>query len=389
VRTRLPDLDASNPWSRALDARRAAGRELIDLTDANPTQVGLSEAGPELLGALADPRASRYAPEAAGALRAREAVAASEARAGRVVDPRDIVLTSGTSESYAHLFRLLANPGERVAAPAPGYPLIGPLAQAEGVELEPYWLVWDGRWVLDLDSVDRALERGARAVVVIEPNHPTGSCLAPAELDALEDRCARHGAALISDEVFADFPWPPAAGSLPSLLQGERRVATFALGGLSKACGLPQMKLGWIALAGPARAKDEARRGLEWLADLFLSVGGPVQAALPRLLEERAPFAARVGARLAANLAAARAACAAEPQLELREAQGGWAAVLRLPARRSGERWALDLIARGVAIHPGHFYELEGGAFLVASLVVEPAAFAEGMRRLVECVRDS
>jgi len=377
---RVPQDLTPNPWSAALEARRAAGLEVLDLADWNPVRAGLSPPEPEVLAALAAPGAGDHRPDPLGAPDARAAVAASETALGRPLAVDDVVLTSGTSESYAHLFRLLVNPGGGVAAPVPCYPLFEPIARAEGVEVVPYRIVWVGRWEVDLASLEAALARGARAALVVQPHVPLGSCLAPDEIAAVEDLCLRHGAALVSDEVFVDFPWPPRPAGLPSLLHGVRRAPTFVLGGLSKACGLPQMKLGWIALAGPAAARAEARRGLAWLADLFLSVGGPVQAALPRLLAGRAAFRARAVARVAENLAALGAALAGAPSLTLREAEGGWAAVLRAPGD-DDEAWALALLARGVAVHPGHFYDLDG-AHLVLSLIAPPAAFAEGARRL-------
>lgn len=383
---RIPAGPAPNAWSLALESARASGRPLLDLTESNPTRAGLSPRDEDLFAALAGPGARRYDPDPRGGLAARAAVAAELSREGREVPPEDVLLTSGTSESYQLLFKLLANPGERVATPAPSYPLFEPLARAEGLAVEPWRLAWTGRWEMDPGSVDRALAAGARALVVVQPNHPTGSCLATAELAALEARCASHGAALVSDEVFGGFPWPPAEGPLPGLLDAGREVPTFVLGGLSKSCGLPQVKVGWIVLGGPAPARDVARRGLEWLADLTLTVGGPAQAALPRLLAAGPAFRARVRARLADNLGALRALCARRPEIGLREAEGGWSAILRLPLARSGEDWAIALLGRGVIAHPGHFYDLEGEAFLVSSLIPEPAAFAEGLARIEDLV---
>jgi aspartate/methionine/tyrosine aminotransferase len=267
-----------------------------------------------------------------------------------------------------------------VLVPAPSYPLFEPLASAEGVRAGTYRIAWDGRWHLDLGSLEASAAAGARAVVVVQPNHPTGSCLTPAELAALEEVCARDGMALVSDEVFRDFAWGR-PGPLPGLA-GPRRVPTFVLGGLSKTCGMPQMKAGWIAVSGPPRARAEALRGLEWLADLFLTVSGPVQAALPRLLEARHAFRARVRARLAANLATLRTAVARRPEWTWLAGEGGWVAVLRLPGPRDDEAWALALLEAGVVVHPGHFYDLEGGAFAVISLIVEPADLAAGLDRI-------
>ena len=354
---------------------------LLDLTEANPSRVGLSGAGPGEMGALALASGGRYEPDPRGSLPARAAVSAYYAARGLEVDPGRLVLTAGTSEAYAHLFRLLADPGGRFLVPAPSYPLFEPLAALEGVALERYRLAHDGGWYVDLESLERAFRQGARGVIVVQPNHPTGSCLAPGELNHLESLCEAHGAAIISDEVFGDFPWPPAATPLPSLLS-PRRVPTFVLSGLSKVCGMPGMKLSWIAVAGPEAVRERALAGLEWIADLFLSVGSPVQAALPRLLEARRAFQPRVRDRLRENLETVRAFTARRPEFELLPAAGGWVAVLRVPRVRTEEEWALELLRCDVVVHPGHFYEMDDGAHLVLSLIVEPSQLEAGLARL-------
>jgi alanine-synthesizing transaminase len=385
---RLPQDTAPNEWTRALERRRESGARLFDLTDQNPTRQGLCDAAPALA-ALADPRAARYQPEARGLRSAREAVAGYYAGRGLGVEPDDIVLTSGTSEAYSHLFRVLCDPGDQVLVPSPGYPLLGPLAALDAVELAPYPLVLADRWRPDLPALERAIGPRTRAVVVVQPNHPTGSCLDEAEIAALDALCAANDVAVIADEVFGDFLWAgeaSAAGPAPSLL-GERRSPTFVLQGLSKLCGLPQLKLSWVALAGPAAARARARTALEWVADAYLSVGTPVQLALPALLEARHAFRARVLERVRANrdaLVAALGACGAR----LLPAAGGWTTVVRLPEGVDAEALAIALLARDVVAHPGHFYDFEDDAHLVLSLIVQPEAFVEGAARIAAAVRE-
>jgi len=412
---RLPDDREPNAWARALAARRAAGVPLLDLTESNPTRVGLGGASEAELRALADPDGARYEPEPQGLVSARTAVAEYYRARGQDVAPDRIVLTASTSEAYAHLFRLLADPGDTVLVPAPSYPLFELLAALEAVRLESYRLAYDGRWHLDLGSLDEALrlaaahepgvvpataavrgpaaalgraaERGpaapasVRALIVVQPNHPTGSCLTADEIAAVETRCERSRIALISDEVFGDFAWPPATGPLPSLL-GSRRVPTFVLGGLSKSCGMPQLKLGWIVVAGPPAERDRALEGLEWIADLFLSVSTPVQLALPRLLEARHGYQARVRERIGINRGALDDLARRCSDIDVLRGEGGWTALLRLPARQSSDDWSLALLDRGVVVHPGHFYDLEGEAYLVVSLLPEPGAVVSALERL-------
>lgn len=382
---RVPELAEPSPWASALAARRAAGEALLDLTDADPARCGL--VGLEDAVAL-DAAPSALGPDPRGLASARAAVCAYYADRGGACDPDRVILTTGTSESYAHLFRLLADPGDTVAAPTPSYPLLEPLARAEGLKLAPYRIEWEGRWRLDPASVDAALEAGARAVIVVQPNHPTGSLLGADEILALDARCAAQGAALISDEVFGDTGWDSTGHELPSLL-GDRAAPTFVMSGLSKLCGRPDLKLGWIAACGPETPVRRALGGLEWLADLFLSVGAPVQCALPALLAGRHAFQRRARERVSSNLERLRAHLARHSELALLAGDGGWVAVLRVPERSGEEALAIRLLEAGVVVHPGHFYDLERGAHLVVSLLVRSEHLEAGLARLGEVLAEA
>jgi len=373
---RVPSAAEANDWSRRLAERRERGEGVLDLADSNPTRTGLSPLAQAAV-ALAAVGPLGYAPEPRGAAAARAAVAAALADRGPAADPERLVLTASTSEAYGLILKWCADPGEAVLAPVPGYPLFEPLARAEGVTLRTYPLRFDGAWHLDRAAFEAAIP-GARAVIVVEPGNPTGSVLDPADRAFVEAAAARHGAAIVADEVFGDFPLSRTGAPLPTW-RGNREVLTFVLGGLSKRCGLPHLKLAWIALDGPAPRVAEALAGLEWLADLTLNVGSPVQAAAGALLALRHGFRERVRERSLADLDVLDAFVAAHPACSRLPAAGGWTALLRLPAARDDERWALGLLGRGVAAHPGHFYDLEGGEFLAISLVVEPSVLERGL----------
>jgi alanine-synthesizing transaminase len=343
---------------------------------------------------IGDRTAGVYEPDPRGSRPARTAVAQALAeREGRDVSPDSIVLTTSTSESYAHLFRLLCDPGDDVLVPTPSYPLFEPLARLEGVEIREYELrpaaerahPDPARWRIDADELDALAGPRTRAILLVQPNNPTGSCVSADELAAIEGIAARRGLALISDEVFGDFPWPPRTAPLPSLLAAPRAVPTFVLGGLSKLCGLPQMKLGWIAVTGPERDAARVMEGLEWIADLFLSTSAPVEAALPDLLARRHAFRTALLERLDTNLGLLRGTRA---PVRLIEAEGGWSGVLRL-AQTSGGADRLEpgddpaervLDRFDVLVHPGHFYGLSD-SHLVLSLIVEPSTLREALDR--------
>lgn len=383
---RVPRDLRPNRLARLLDEKRAAGRDLLDLTITDPLRAGVPAPA---VAATADPGAD-YVPDPRGLRAAREAAAGYlGGRAGFDLDADRVFLTSSTSEAYAHLFRLLCDPGDEVLVPRPSYPLIEPIAGIESVGVHAYRLVFDGVWRLDADSLEASLTDRTRAVVVVEPNNPTGSRLAPEEFALVEERCREHGLALIVDEVFGDIAWPPRQGPLPSRL-GERAVPTFVLGGISKPCGLPHWKLGWIAACGPEARLSPLLSGLEWILDLFLSVSATVQAALPALLETRHAYQAALRARLAESLAAIEETAERHPgALAPLGGGAGLATVLRVRHPSGGPapgeelaEWALA--ERDVYLHPAHFYDLPREDLVVASLLTPGAWMREGLERILE-----
>ncbi len=383
--SRLPRSLAANRISVALaEAQARGGETILDLTESNPTVVGLRFEDAPVLAALADARSATYTPTPRGLPEARAAVADWYARHGAPVDPSRIFLTASTSEAYALLFKLLCDPGDRVLAPQPSYPLFDHLAALESVALSHYPLRYHGGWFLEVEEVRRAFDGVTRAILVVNPNNPTGSYLSRESHQALDALAAEHALAIISDEVFADYPLAPDPARAVSLA-GDRRALTFCLGGLSKLAGLPQLKLGWIALFGPEALVAEACDRLELIADTYLSVGTPVQHAAPRLLElgerRRALIAARV-CRNHRRLAAA----VRDTSVQLLQPEGGWSAILRVPAVHPEEQWVLALLDDRVLVHPGFFFDLSGGAHLVVSLLCEESVLDEGIVRLLRRV---
>jgi hypothetical protein len=357
-----------NRLARLAEARRRAGAELLDLTESNPTRGGFQYEPVRL-------EAPVYEPHPRGLEEARQAVAAYHQGA---VEPDHVVLTSASSEAYAHLFRLLADPGDRVLVPAPSYPLFEFLARLNDVELAEYRLDLQRRWEVDFDSLGAARTPRTRAVLVVHPNNPTGSYLS--EREALVEFCRRHGLALIADEVFLDYGIEGAGASFA----GEQRVPTFVLNGLSKTCGLPQMKLGWIAASGPAAEREAALGRLEVIVDTYLSVGSPVQRALAELLAGRGAIQRQILGRVRRNLAVLDELLAGQTLCTRLPVEGGWSVVLRVPRIWSDEEWAVQLLKReAVLVHPGHFFNFAREGFLVASLIVPEAVWAEGIRRLL------
>jgi hypothetical protein len=370
-----------NRLTRALEERRRAGAPLLDLSESNPTRVGLAYPAEAIRAALAAPGVVEYTAAPRGLREARRAVARWLAGRGDAADPDDLILTSGTSEAYAYLFKLLLDPGETVLAPRPSYPLLDHLARAEGVRLRHYPLVRDAVWRVDLDSLRRAAI-GARVLVVVHPNNPTGSFLKRGEIDPLVALCRELGLALISDEVFLEYPHGEDPLRHPTLATIQE-VPAFCLDGLSKSAGLPQAKLAWIRVAGPREYRRRALERLELIADAFLSVSGPVQAGAAGLIEAGALVRHAIRSRLRRNLDQLGTVLAGCPACEILAPEGGWAAPVRLPATRTDEEWALALLERhGVRVQPGYLYDFAEEAVLVLSLLPEPEVFRAGVERI-------
>ncbi|HET9802342.1 MAG TPA: pyridoxal phosphate-dependent aminotransferase [Candidatus Acidoferrum sp.] len=377
---------SENRLTLALAEHRRSGHAVFDLTISNPTECGFAYDESAILASFQSAASIRYEPAAQGLASARESVAAYYRSIGADVAPGDLFLTTSTSEAYSYLFRLLCNPGDEILILSPSYPLFDFLADLNDVKLVRYPLVYDHGWQLDFSSFERAISPRTRAAIVVHPNNPTGHYAKLHEQSQLTALCARNNLAVIADEVFLDFALQGVA--TPSFTT-QNTALTFTLSGISKLCGLPQMKCAWIALSGPPELKHAAARRLEVIADSYLSMNAPIQHALPALLATRQQFQSQLLARVRANLAVLDAQLAAQNICSRLVTEAGWNVILRVPATRSDEDLALALLERqGVLTHPGHFYDFPQDGYLVLSLIVQEAAFAEGIRRLLAFFRD-
>ncbi len=379
----------TNRLTRALEEHRRSGKELFDLTASNPTTCGLVYPEKEILAALADPRALVYRPESKGLREAREAVA--DYYAGRAgfsapsaprVDSERILLASGTSEAYSHIFRLLCEAGDVILVPAPSYPLFEFLADLADIRLVPYPLVYDHGWQIDFASLRAALTPRSRAVLVVHPNNPTGSFVKPREAAELAEICAAREMAIVADEVFLDYTSTARPAHTFALSDA---TLTFTLSGLSKISLLPQMKLGWTVVSGPESAVQTAVDRLEIIADTYLSPSTPVQLALPKFLSLRHELQAQLQQRISANLTVLDAMLRESKSLARLDREGGWYAILRVPVTATDDDLTVNLLERSsVLIHPGHFFNFSQEGFLVVSLITPKDKFKEGGLRLLK-----
>lgn len=373
-----------NRFTQAFEEMRTRGGEFIDLTLSNPTRAGITYDRKIILDSLRNERSIDYDPQPKGFLSARAAVSDYYDTRGESVDSESLVLTSGTSEGYSYVFRLLANPGDEILVPKPSYPLFEFLADLQDVKLVPYPLIYDHGWQIDFHSLEKAIGATTRGIVLVNPNNPTGSYVSASERQQLNELCREHNLALIVDEVFLDYVLD---GSPHPTFASNPDTLTFTLSGLSKISALPQMKLAWIAVSGPTVEVHAAMERLEVIADTYLSVSAPVQWAAPTMLEQRSTVQAQIIDRARHNLSELDSQLSQQKSCVRLSVEGGWYAVLRVPVTQSDEDLAIALLReKRVLVHPGHFYDFPQDGFLVLSLISPEAEFQRGVAKILSFV---
>jgi alanine-synthesizing transaminase len=371
----------SNRLSEALAKHRAANKPLLDLTVSNPTGCGFFYDRGSILQSLANPDSLSYDPDPQGLLAARQAVAEYYSAHDIVVPVANIILTTSTSEAYSFVFRILCNPGDELLIPEPSYPLFRFLADINDAKLVGYPLLYDHGWQIDFHALQHVITPRTRGLIVVHPNNPTGHFCQAGEMEKLNEICSSRQIAIIADEVFLDFHL---RATRPSSFSANAASLTFTISGLSKIAGLPQMKAAWLITKGPEELNGQALSRLEVIADTFLSLNTPVQLAIPRFLELRHGFQNQLMTRVRRNLTELDAQLAAQSSCSRLELEGGWYAILRVPVTRSDEDLAIELLnARGIYVHPGHFYDFPTDGYLIVSLITSVEDFEEGIQRLL------
>ena len=375
------DISEPNPIAKAEAEAKANGITLGKLNDSNPTKHALaSELLPDIYGA--EPRGQRYA---------REALAAFLHEQGNTATADDLYILSSTSEAYSWLIKLLCNAGDAVLAPKPGYPLIESIARLECVDMIEYQQRFDGSWYIDVAELREALEGEdggrIRALVLINPNNPTGSYVKASEREAIVRLCHDHEVAIIADEVFYDYDLEPFDGN--ARLAGETGTLTFALDGFSKTLAAPHAKVGWIQVSGPAAEVDEAKRRLDVVADDYLPMSEIIAKQIPAMLGAAAAQTARVRERVQTNLAALHTMLDDDEQgmVSVLRAEGGWNVLLHVPSVLDENELVLSMIEKhGISGQPGYFFDMTSNGYLAISLLPEPDEFRHNVQTVLDTV---
>ncbi|HEY1528012.1 MAG TPA: pyridoxal phosphate-dependent aminotransferase [Candidatus Angelobacter sp.] len=379
-----------NRLAEALERHKSSGRPLLDLSASNPTECGFEYDTAAIMRALCAPGSLQYHPDPRGLKSARRAVCEYYAAHGERVAIEDLLLTASTSEAYSFIFRLLCNSGDELLIPTPSYPLFDFLADVNDVKLVRYPLFYDHGWHIDMHALKQAVTPRTQGIIVVHPNNPTGHFTKREEVTELNRICSAGQMAIIADEVFLDFsllgssPLGFSPKDAPKSLVSNTSTLTFTMSGISKISGLPQMKFAWLAVSGPEDVKREALARLEMIADTYLSLNAPIQLAAPVLLQKRSPFQGQLMSRVRKNLAELDSQLANKSQLNRLAVEGGWYAVLRVPATQPDEDLVIELLEKhNVYLHPGHFYDFPGDGYLVVSLITPEQDFGEGVRRVL------
>ena len=415
----------TNALHQALNSFAEEGREYLNLIDSDfhangflPDPEPLKGLCTEYFDNLLGNRA--YKPEARGSLTARRAISRYYEHQGVAVDPEHLLLTASSSEAYSLLFTQIAEPGNRVLLPLPGYPLFEELAGYAGLEPDFYPLDPDCGWQPELDVLESLIQPTTRFIIIISPNNPTGSLVSKESLTALYAICQNWNIFLIIDEVFRPFvqagtlpnidsralrgfvspgvPKLPGSTADPEDQGGTSTPGQFIINGISKLCASPDLKLSWI---WHHNIPEELAHGLELANDTYLNCNSLSQHLLPELLNQAmdpAGVTERIAGVLRENHHSLLTALESRPDirtgLEGVESEdskellaGGIHRILIIDwlNPESDEALALFLLEKfGVLVHPGYLYGIDEWGAVVLSLLKEPGVFSRGLERLVQ-----
>ena len=268
--------------------------------------------------------------------------------------------------------------------PQPSYPLFEYLARFESVQATPYPLYYSDSWHIDIEAIVESVDQKTRAILVVNPNNPTGNFITQREWSKLLEICTENSLALICDEVFFDYLIDDTSHRFEPLKNPS--CLCFFLNGLSKMAGLPQLTLSWILVQGPKSLNSAALDRLELIADTFLSVNTPVQEGLARILKRAGSIQSQIRNRIRYNyryLHTALEGTSVDPLY----VEGGWSVVLKLPAIASDHEWILRFLEdKKIIVHPGSFFGFPSEAFVVLSLLIREEEFRTGVSGILETV---
>jgi aspartate/methionine/tyrosine aminotransferase len=367
----------------------AEGKPVLKLFSGNPNDAGFHFPS-DILKRSYDRyfETQDYHPHPKGLLEARRAISDFYAAQSVSIDPENILLTSGTSESFLHLFSLLTRPGDNILAPSPAYPLFDEIARLAGIELRHYRLEEKNGWKVDLENLRSQQDSRTKAVILVSPNNPTGAVISKEELLKIVEWTNQKEIPLVCDEVFSEFYF--GAGNFPRTIGVAKPKLAFTLNGISKMFALPALKLSWIAVTGEKNKVEPVVDRLETVNDTFLSCHVPIQKALPSLFSEGKEFLEFYRKEVGHRRELAASLLKKIPEIGFVEPVGGFYLTAEVTKNFgfSEEEFVIRLMEEeGVFVHPGYFYDYEKGTHLVISCLSDPERLKEGLLKLQSFIK--
>ena len=195
------------------------------------------------------------------------------------IEPADIFITTGASEAIDFTLTALVNEGENVLVPYPGYPLYTAILAKLGAEPNPYYLDEENAWQPDLADIEAKVNEKTRAIVIINPNNPTGAVYSEETLRGIIEIARRHQLVILSDEIYDKLVFDGQKHISIAALDPEVPMVTF--NGLSKCYLAPGFRIGWGIVSGPWEVVRDFVEAIHKLARARLSTSHPKQYAIP------------------------------------------------------------------------------------------------------------
>jgi len=278
--------DIRGPVLRHARQLEAAGHEIIKLNLGNPAPFGLDAPDDVLSDVVKHISDAQGYSDARGIQPARQAVAQFFERRGVIgVSPDDVFLGNGVSELIVMALQALLDTGDEVLIPSPDYPLWTGAVSLCGGSAVHYRCDEQQDWAPDLDHVASRITARTKALVIINPNNPTGAVYPRQTLLGLLELARKHGLLVLSDEIYDQILYEGAAHCPAAALAPDLLVLT--LGGLSKTYRLAGFRSGWLVISGPREHATDYLDGLELLANMRLCPNVPAQHAIEPALGGR------------------------------------------------------------------------------------------------------
>lgn len=374
--TKFPDI-VLNQKSKILEELLKSNKKIIDFTNSNPTKLGF-KSYIEIEKKLCNlKKFSFYEPHPKGKLKSRELISEYYKNLGRNINPEDIFLTSGSSESISYILKTFTKSNGEILIPKPGYPLYEYIIELEndGNFIEYYFKQTDElEWKIDFEDLEKKISKKTKGLILTSPNNPGGFILTENDNKKLKEILIQNEIILILDEVFSSYHKDY---NYKNKFDG---VNLFYLDGLSKSFGLPSFKLSWILIQGNEEFKKQISECLEIISDTYLTVNSFSENSLEILFKENL-IGTEIKLLLNKNLEYLKKI--QTEKYKFSHSTSCWSVLLKLNDYLEDEEVAINLLKKHhVNVHPGYLFALDN--YIVISLLVQEEEFQLGIKKIIE-----